>query len=160
MSSSNRRSEPRRRRIDSYPFVHELRSQFRDMDVLGHVNNVVIGAWFEDARAHFLRHHLGGGNPDHRSRHRVVANVEIDYLDEVLHPRAYRIGAGVLRVGTTSVTVSLALFAAGVGLGDGGGEMCHALCDATLVTVEGHTPVPVSDAERETLTALRTPFSS
>jgi acyl-CoA thioesterase FadM len=113
-----RRHQPTRRLESSYPFIHELRSQFRDLDPLRHVNNVVVAAYYEDARTHFLRHQLGrsGGTAEQKMSwaggpfHFLIANVEIDYLGVAHHPRAFRIGVGVSRIGSASVTISQALF--------------------------------------------------
>jgi acyl-CoA thioester hydrolase len=147
----DRRSQPARRVEASYPFVHTLRSQFRDLDPLGHVNNVVVAAYYEDARTHFLSKHWGGGPRRPDGFYVLVANVNVDYLGEALHPREFRVACGVSRVGTSSVVVSQALFSEGV---------CIGLADATVVTMLQGRPVPLPDDRRAALTRSLVDFSA
>jgi acyl-CoA thioester hydrolase len=37
----------------TYPYVHWEEVHFRDLDALGHVNNVVYAGWLESARIHY-----------------------------------------------------------------------------------------------------------
>jgi acyl-CoA thioester hydrolase len=149
----DRRSQPARRVEASYPFVHTLRSQFRDLDPLGHVNNVVVAAYYEDARTHFLSKRWGGGRSP-RSRpegyYVLVVNVNIDYLGEALHPREFRVACGISRIGTSSVVVSQALFSEGT---------CIGLADATVVTMKGDRPAPIPDERRSALAEVLVDFS-
>jgi acyl-CoA thioester hydrolase len=153
-----RRHQPTRRLESSYPFTHELRSQFRDLDPLRHVNNVVVAAYYEDARTHFLRHQLGrsGGAAEQKMSwaggpfHFLIANVEIDYLGVAHHPRAFRIGVGVSRIGSASVTISQALFQEGA---------CIGLCDTTIVCMDADGVRALDDDQRAPLEAARAEFA-
>jgi acyl-CoA thioester hydrolase len=144
------RAEPERRLESSYPFIHDLNSQFRDMDPLGHVNNVVLAAYYEDARVHFLATRWGGGRRRADAPYALVASTTIDYLGEALHPRPYRIGVGVNRIGTSSVVISQALFQ---------NNVCLGLCDATLVNMLNGRPTPLSDERRDALAVSFTTFT-
>jgi acyl-CoA thioester hydrolase len=145
------RSQPERRIEAAYPFVHELNSQFRDMDPLGHVNNVVLAAYYEDARVHFLATRWGGGRRRTDAPYVLVANNNITYLGESLHPRSYRIGVGVSRIGTSSLTISQALFQNGE---------CLGLCDATLVNMMNGRPCPLSDERRDAMVTAQVSFAA
>ncbi|HMQ35648.1 MAG TPA: thioesterase family protein [Chloroflexaceae bacterium] len=39
--------------LADYPYVHWEEVHFRDLDALGHVNNVVYAGWLESARIHY-----------------------------------------------------------------------------------------------------------
>lgn len=39
--------------LAGYPYIHWEEVHFRDLDVLGHVNNVVYAGWLESARIHY-----------------------------------------------------------------------------------------------------------
>jgi len=147
----SRRSQPERRLESSYPFIHTLHSQFRDLDPLGHVNNVVVASYYEDARAHFLSKRWGGGPRRADQTYVLVANVDIDYLGEALHPRPFRVGVGVSRVGTSSLTISKALFMDGE---------CIGLADTTLVNMHGGAPAPITDERRALLNDVMTTWAA
>jgi acyl-CoA thioester hydrolase len=150
VAGMDRRFQPERRLESSYPFIHELRSQFRDMDALAHVNNVVVAAYYEDARTHFLANRWGGGQRRPDAPYVLVANVDIDYLGIAHHPRAFRIGCGVSRIGTSSLTVSQALFQEGI---------CIGLCESTLVQMLGSEPTPITDERRTALSEVMVSFA-
>ena len=97
--------------LAAYPFHHEVRSRWGDMDSLGHLNNVALARYYEDARVTFHETALGGG------LRIVLAEITIRYLAESHHPGTYTIGMGVARVGTSSVTHLSGLFRDGVRVG-------------------------------------------
>lgn len=47
------RPAPWRLDATAYPHHTTVPTRFQDMDVLGHINNVAMGALFETARVHF-----------------------------------------------------------------------------------------------------------
>jgi acyl-CoA thioester hydrolase len=58
-------------------FVHRERVRFRDLDVLGHVNNAVFLTYIESARVAFLLHHGAASSLQDMSI--IVARIEIDF---------------------------------------------------------------------------------
>jgi acyl-CoA thioester hydrolase len=58
-------------------FVHTERVRFRDLDVLGHVNNAVFLTYIEAARVAFLLHHGAASSLQDMSI--IVARIEIDF---------------------------------------------------------------------------------
>ncbi len=127
---------PERLSLSTYPFHHEIRARFADVDSFGHLNNVAVASYYEDARAVFNRSELGDVTlAREQGSHFVVARTLIHYLAEARYPGAYQVGLGISRIGTSSLVYSTGLFRDAV---------CVGLCDAVMVhlTHEGPTPLP------------------
>ena len=109
----------------------ELR--FRDIDLLGHVNNVALTGWLEDGRA---RLELpiqpiapGAGGPAI-----VLAELRVQFLAEVHFEDAVRVGTGIERLGRTSVTLGQAVFA---------GDRCAVIARVIEVLIDDRTRAPI-----------------
>ena len=84
-------------------FTVTITPRFYETDALGHINNAVIAAWFEVARASFLES-LGDGDAGAAEKW-VLASLKIDFLAETFYGSdviAHITGA---RVGNSSLTV-------------------------------------------------------
>ena len=93
---------------DSYAWSTTENVRFSDTDQVGHVNNVAHVALVEAGRIAFA-HELfrrAGADPGALT----FARLEIDFVDDLHYPATVRIGARVLRVGTTSFTVGVGGF--------------------------------------------------
>jgi acyl-CoA thioester hydrolase len=131
--------DPARRELARYPWVHDIRARFADVDNLGHINNVAVVSYYEDARAAFNNELLGlfslGGSAKAGPFHFLVAQSKVDYLAEAHYPGNFQVGVAIGRIGRSSVVYYAGLFRDGA---------CLGLADAVLVhRVEGATtPVP------------------
>lgn len=119
--------------LAAYPFRHDVRSRWGDMDALGHLNNVALARYYEDARVTFHEHAVGAG------LRIVLAEITIRYLAETHHPGVYTVGMGVARVGTSSVTHLSGLFRDGVRVG---------ACRSVIVHTGPIGPAPLPDDAR------------
>ena len=119
--------------LAGYPFHHEVRSRWGDMDALGHLNNVAIARYYEDARVTFHEAAVGTG------LRIVLAEITIRYLAETHHPGRYTVGMGVARVGTSSVTHLAGLFLDGARVG---------ACRSVIVRTGPDGPAPLPDEAR------------
>jgi acyl-CoA thioester hydrolase len=86
---------------------YPVRVRFSDVDVYGHVNNVIYFVYFQEARIPFLaelgRSVPSAGGADELA---VVARTDVDYRRPILfRAEPYHCVSGVLRVGTTSLTL-------------------------------------------------------
>lgn len=104
-----------------YPYGTSVQTRFQDLDPLGHVNNVAMGALFESARVRF-NHALGLVR--FRGHRWLVAQVRIDYLAEAHFPEDIEIRSGIGDVGTRSWQILAAAFQGGQPV---------ATCDVVLV---------------------------
>ncbi len=127
------RPDPARAARHHYPVWLEVPTRFGDLDPLGHLNNVAIAQFYEEARVSFGRmliERCGGGL--HRM---VLAALSVHYLMEARYPEPVEVGTGVARVGRSSYTVAHALYQ---------DDKCVGLADSTMVhaPVTGVAPLP------------------
>jgi len=128
-----------RRDLARYPWVHEIRARFADVDNLGHINNVAVVAYYEDARAAFNHQVLGlfsTASPVKAGPfHFVIAQTRVDYLAEAHYPGIFQVGVGIGWIGRSSVIYFAGLFHQGLCVGLSDTVMVHRVESAT-------TPVP------------------
>ena len=119
-----------RRSRHAYPYFRRVIARFSDMDTEGHLNNVALASFYEDARVSFLRATTGNGRPFRF----VIAQISINYLAEAHYPGDYDVGLGITRFGRTSFGVGCGLFL---------GDTCLGTCDTTQVTIGDAGPIPI-----------------
>ncbi|PWC33646.1 thioesterase family protein [Azospirillum sp. TSO35-2] len=126
----------------SFRFWWEERVRFADLDALGHVNNNAIGVYFEQTRVALL--HDAGGFRDDSPWTVVVARTVVDYKAELLYPNTVRVGARLLRLGNTSLTLGCGIFL---------GDRCIATQEVVAVIVDkaAHRPTPIPETLRAKL---------
>ncbi|XBQ16943.1 MAG: thioesterase family protein [Oceanicaulis sp.] len=137
--------DPKRLDPSVYPLAITVPTRFRDLDTLGHLNNVAIGSFYEEGRAALNRTAFP---PDMRHAHRMrmlIADVHIAYLGEAHYPGDLEVKAGILSVGRSSYTIGLALFQNGA---------CVGTCETVLVNTDGEKPAPIPEDGRAALEAL------
>ncbi len=108
--------------------------RFRDLDLLGHVNNVNLAGWLEDGRV-ALELPVQPVTADYVGPVIVLVDLHIQYLDEIRMGSEIRIGTRVERIGTSSVTVGQAVFADGA---------CAAVAQAVEVLIDHETRKPMA----------------
>jgi acyl-CoA thioester hydrolase len=76
-----------------------------DMDVLGHVNNVVYLRWFETARIAHFTELLGSPAVPTSGIGPILAHQTIDYRIQLKYPDTVRVETTISKIGTTSFTM-------------------------------------------------------
>lgn len=94
----------------TYPFVIAETVTFRDLDVLGHVNNAVYFTWFETARTRYLAELLGIDDP--RKLPVILAETSCKFRAPSFYSEPIEIGCGVSRLGGKSFDLVYAVAAA------------------------------------------------
>jgi len=130
--------------VESFEFVHRETVRFRDVDVMGHVNNAVFLTYIESARVAFLLH-LGAAT-GLENLGIIVARIEIDFRAPLSFGEEVDVGVRATRFGTKSFDLEYELRAGS-----------RVVAQATSVCVgydygSGET-VPIPDAWRERLAA-------
>ena len=97
-------------RLDPSFYRHwiEDRVRFADLDPLGHCNNAAIGGFFESSRVALFTQ---AGQPVSGGAFSIpIVRIEVDFRHEILYGARVRVGARVLRLGRTSLTLAGAVF--------------------------------------------------
>jgi acyl-CoA thioester hydrolase len=128
-----------------YPHWCSDTVRFCDQDAAGHVNNVAICAYMETARLTFTRD-MGMIAPREDGIRGISAGMTVSFLAESHWPGKVELGTGVLRIGTSSITVASAAFK---------DDVCIAAAEMTVARLKGKTPHPVDGAFREALEKYR-----
>ena len=120
--------------------------RFSDVDVYGHVNNVVYFEYFQEARSPRLGE-LGRAVPDAGALEQVVvAQADVDYRRPILfRPEPYACWSGVRRVGSSSLTLDQEIR-------DGDEVLSRARVTLVWFDAETGRAAPLPDAVRERAT--------
>lgn len=146
-------------RLTDFAVHRPMTTRWADNDMYGHLNNAVYYHLFDTAVNGWLAAELtAAGNPPDPTRdpvHNVVVESGCRFLASVAFPEPIVVALAVDRIGTSSVTYDLAVFAAGAGP-DGPpaarGRWVHVYVDATT-----RRPVPIPDAVRSVLITAERP---
>jgi acyl-CoA thioester hydrolase len=134
--------------LAAYPFHRTQCTRWVDNDVYGHVNNAVYYQYFDSVINHYLIHE--GGLDIHDGR--VVGfmvHSRCDFLRPVAYPQDLVVGLRVDKLGNSSVTYGVALFAAGAPEACAVGSMVHVFVDTA-----SSRPVPIPEGIRTALERL------
>ncbi|HEX9888830.1 MAG TPA: thioesterase family protein [Nitriliruptorales bacterium] len=132
-----------RRAPGSYRRWTQEHVRFSDTDMLGHVNNVAITALHESGRVRYgfeLAEQAASS-----ARPFILAHLAIDFLGELHFPADVRVGAVLLGVGRTSMTVGTAIFTED--------DRCVSTAEGVLVHLGGDGPAPIEGDFRALLEA-------
>jgi acyl-CoA thioester hydrolase len=134
---------------ETYPVWREMTTRWADNDVYGHVNNVIYYSWFDTAVNAWL---IKAGMLDIRAGDPIGLVVETGcrYAAPLSYPEPVEIGFGVERLGTSSVTYRLGIFANGGAMAAAEGHFTHVYVDRA-----SRRPVELPAAWRTELKAIR-----
>lgn len=128
-----------------YPHWCSDTVRFSDQDAAGHINNVAICAYLETARLTFIRD-MGMMARREDGVRGISAGMTVSFLAESHWPGRVELGTGVIRIGTSSITVGSAAFK---------DDLCLAAAEMTVVRLKGKAPHPVDQSLRERLEKYR-----
>lgn len=122
------RSAPRPR--SAYKAWRTIPTRWADNDAYGHVNNVVFYAWFDTAVNAWL---VEAGLLDIADGDVIglVVETRCAYFAPLAFPQQVEVGIAVDRLGTSSVTYRLGIFAQGEASAAAEGEFTHVYVDRT-----------------------------
>ncbi len=133
----------------AYPEMRALATRWADNDVYGHVNNVVYYAFFDTLVNGWLCER-GLLEVQRSEVIGLVVSSACDYFAPVAFPDRLEGGIRVDRIGRSSVTYGLAIFAEGAELAAAAGRFTH-----VYVGMESRRPVPLPEQMRAALETLR-----
>ena len=139
--------EPLRPRT-AYKVWREIGTRWADNDAYGHVNNTVYYQWFDTAVNGWLIEagllDIAGGDPIG-----LVVETGCRYAAPLSYPAAVEVGLAVTKLGRSSVTYHLGVFAGGAEEAAAEGHFTHAYVDRA-----GRRPVELPTAWRAKLEAI------
>ena len=140
------RPEPRGR--DAYRHFTRITTRWSDNDAYGHVNNTIYYQWFDSAVNALL---VGAGLLDiaHGDPIGLVVETGCTYFTPLSFPGEVEVGLSVERLGRSSVTYGIGVFAAGATQPAAQGHFTH-----VYVGRESRRPVALPDDWRAKLGAL------
>jgi len=107
----SRHVDPARRAAATYPYHLEIATQFTDLDIIGHLNNIAIARFYESARVRTNMRVFGEGFVSRENpMQTVLADVHIRYLAEGYFPDPVMVGNAIGHVGNSSFRMHQALF--------------------------------------------------
>lgn len=95
-----------------YPHSVRVQTRYHDEDRLGHVNNIAVAAYYDEARSQLMRRtfELTNGLTGVRI---VTADVRVSYMGEVFHPGDVEVFSGILRIGNSSWEIGQTMYQSG-----------------------------------------------
>jgi len=133
----------------AYPVWREITTRWADNDAYGHVNNTIYYAWFDSAVNAWLIEagllDIARGDPIG-----LVVETGCRYAASLTYPEPVEIGLGVERLGESSVTYRLGVFAKGSGDAAAEGHFTHVYVDR-----ESRRPAALPAAWRARLDTIR-----
>jgi len=131
--------------LSNYPNHLTLDTQYGDMDVSQHINNVAIMKYYENVRSRYLMALLGGKKQLLSDEYAfVIVESTVKYLAEMHFPDPVTIGTAIYQIGNRSITTQQAAFQLG---------KCVGLCHTVMVMVSQGKSTPFSDSLRVRLQA-------
>lgn len=134
--------------LNDYPFSVEISTRWHDNDQYGHINNVVYYGFFDSAVNRFLIEH---GNLDVQNSDVIayVVSSQCQYIAPASYPEAIHVGLRVVKLGRSSVTYGLSIFA-----GDEARRVAHGQFVHVFVDRKSDKAVPIPNDLREKLQRL------
>ena len=141
-------SRPTPRGREAYRHFTLITTRWSDNDAYGHVNNTVYYQWFDSAVNALL---VGAGLLDIATGDPIGLVVETgcSYFAPLSFPGDVEVGIAVDRLGGSSVTYRIGIFAAGAATPAAQGHFTH-----VYVGRDSRRPVPLPAEWRATLAAL------
>jgi acyl-CoA thioester hydrolase len=132
----------------SYRHWHTIQTRWADNDVYGHVNNTIHYQWFDTVVNTWLIDNglldIERGNPIG-----LVVETGCRYALSLAFPQAVELGLALERLGGSSVTYRLGVFAQGSDEPAAQGHFTHVYVDR-----DTRRPVPLPESWRQTLSKL------
>jgi acyl-CoA thioester hydrolase len=86
-------------------FSITLTPRFTETDMVGHINNVSIAAWFEDLRIRFMRSIEEPGTASDWAGHFTLASLKLDFIGETHYGEDVVLTMQTVTLGNSSMTL-------------------------------------------------------
>lgn len=134
--------------LADFPHVLSLATRWADVDVYGHVNNVVYYSYFDTVvNEHLVAH--GVLDPQASAVIGLVVETRCTYFRSLTFPQPVQAGMRISKLGSSSVRYEIALFQGDDPRAAAQGHFVHVYVDRAT-----QRPVPIPDAVRRVLEPL------
>lgn len=129
-------------RREHFPYRMVIPTRWNDNDMLGHVNNVIYYSYFEAAVVRFVQEET---KTDWATAAHIPYALETKcrFIRPVKFPQTLEVGMRIAKLGNSSVTYDMALFAEGTDEPAATSQWIHVWVDR-----EEERPIPIPDAIR------------
>ncbi|WP_421132959.1 acyl-CoA thioesterase [Alteromonas sp. A079] len=125
--------------LTDYPYYIEIATRWQDNDAYGHINNVMYYSFFDTAVNRFL---IEEGELDIHNSSAVayVVSSQCQYVAPAAYPETIYVGLEVKKIGRSSVTYGLSVFAGEAKRRVAHGQFVHVFVDRNS---DKAVPIPV-----------------
>jgi acyl-CoA thioester hydrolase len=132
--------------LSDFPITVSIPVQWGDQDAFGHVNNTAAIRWMESARIAYLDQAGLHNLMTNESVGVILASITCHYRQQINFPDTVTVGARVMRLGNTSVTMEHVIHSQ---------QLDRVAADGTSVVVlfdyENNHPTRIPASVRETI---------
>ena len=126
--------------LNDYPYHLEIATRWQDNDAYGHINNVMYYSFFDTAVNRFLIDE-GGLNIQESSAVAYVVSSQCQYIAPAAYPETIYVGLRVIKLGRSSVTYGLSIYAGESKRRVAHGQFVHVFVDRLS---DKAVPIPVN----------------
>ena len=134
--------------LADFHHIVPVQLRFNDIDILGHLNNIVYFSLYDLAKARFIREIRPNMPADWRKVDCVIANINCSYIKQVVFGEDIAIKTRCSHIGEKSFTLQQCLF-------EQSSQEIRSICETVMVCFDPETgrSAPMNPAFREALTS-------
>ena len=129
--------------LSDYPYHVEIATRWQHNDAYGHINNVMYYSFFDTAVNRFLIEE-GGLNIHKGNILAYVVSSQCQYITPASYPETIFVGVRVIKVGRSSVTYGLSVYAGEAKRRVAHGQFVHVFVERLS---DKAVPIPVNTKE-------------
>lgn len=93
-----------------FKYLQSIKTRWRDMDAIGHINHAIYLTYFETVRVDYLNELGFDLLKRGMDKGVILASMKIDYLRQSSYPSNFNIGCRIIRIGQKSFDLFSAIF--------------------------------------------------
>jgi acyl-CoA thioester hydrolase len=134
--------------LNDYPYHIDISTRWQDNDAYGHINNVMYYGFFDTAVNSFLIEQGGLDIHDGNAVAYVVSS-QCQYISPASYPDTIYVGLRVIKVGRSSVTYGLSVYA-----GEGKRRVAHGQYVHVFVDRRTDRAIPIPAHTKQALMSI------
>ena len=131
-------------KLSDYTLRYELQTRWRDLDAMGHINHAAYLTFMENVRLEFYESLGFSSRNSGQVDGIILASMNVQYHQQVIHPSDLDIGQRIVRVGNKSFDMLTAIF-----IKDNESPVLSALFTLVAFNYKLNKSIPVPDIVRD-----------